>query len=82
MNDNPDLYLDIEGHTDNTGESNYNQTLSDKRANAVKKYFISKGIEEKRLTSKGFGETMPVENNKTEAGRQKNRRVVMKLRYP
>lgn len=81
LNDNPDMHLAIDGHTDNVGTDEYNQTLSDNRANAVKEYFISKGISESRITSAGHGETMPIADNKTAAGRQKNRRVEMKLSY-
>ena len=81
LKDNPDMYLDIEGHTDNVGTDDYNQTLSDNRANSVKQYFISKGIEVRRLSSKGYGETTPIADNKTEAGRQKNRRVELRLKY-
>ncbi|MES1197891.1 MAG: OmpA family protein [Chitinophagaceae bacterium] len=81
LKNNPDMYLRIDGHTDYVGNDEYNQTLSDNRANAVKEYFISKGIAENRLASAGHGETMPIADNKTAAGRQKNRRVEMKLSY-
>ena len=81
LNDNPDMYLQIDGHTDNVGSDESNHTLSHNRANAVREYFISKGIAENRLSSAGHGETMPVADNKTAAGRQKNRRVEMKLSY-
>ena len=81
LKENPDLYLDIEGHTDNVGADDYNQTLSDNRANAVKQYFISKGIDASRVNSKGFGESAPVADNNSAAGRQQNRRVVMTLKY-
>ena len=69
----------IEGHTDNEGDDAMNQTLSDKRAAAVKKYFISKGIPEERLASIGYGETVPIADNKTSKGRAENRRVEIKL---
>lgn len=81
LNDNPAMNLAIDGHTDNVGTDEYNQTLSDNRANAVKEYFISKGISESRITSAGHGETMPIADNTTAAGRQKNRRVELKLSY-
>jgi len=55
--------------------------LSNDRANAVKQYFISKGIAESRLFAAGHGQDEPIADNKTAAGRQKNRRVVMKLAY-
>jgi OmpA-OmpF porin, OOP family len=78
---NPDMIIAIDGHTDNVGSDEMNQTLSDNRAITVKNYFISKGIAESRITSAGHGETMPVADNKTAAGRQANRRVEMKLSY-
>jgi outer membrane protein OmpA-like peptidoglycan-associated protein len=81
MQANPAMKLQIDGHTDNVGKDDYNQTLSENRAGAVKNYFISKGIDESRITSAGHGETMPIADNKTAAGRQKNRRVEMKLTY-
>jgi outer membrane protein OmpA-like peptidoglycan-associated protein len=81
LQDNPDMHLAIDGHTDNVGTDEYNQTLSDNRATTVKDYFISKGIAEGRLTSAGHGETMPIADNKNAAGRQKNRRVELKLSY-
>lgn len=69
----------IEGHTDNQGDDKMNQELSDKRAAAVKKYFVDKGIDASRLQSKGFGETTPIAENTSAAGRAKNRRVEIKL---
>jgi len=81
MKDDPNLKLDIEGHTDNVGKPAYNLTLSQNRANAVRDYFISKGIDASRLQATGYGMTKPVADNKTSAGRSKNRRVEMKLKY-
>jgi outer membrane protein OmpA-like peptidoglycan-associated protein len=81
MQANPNIKLFIDGHTDNVGKEDYNQTLSENRANAVKQYFISKGIAESRITSAGHGMSMPIADNKTAAGRQKNRRVELKLNY-
>ncbi len=81
LQQNPQMKLAIDGHTDNVGSDEMNQTLSDNRAGAVKSYFTSKGIDESRITSAGHGETMPIADNKTAAGRQKNRRVEMKLSY-
>ena len=81
LKENPDMNLAIDGHTDNVGNDEFNQKLSNNRAAAVKRYFISKGIEESRITSAGHGRTMPIADNKTAAGRQKNRRVEMKLSY-
>jgi OmpA-OmpF porin, OOP family len=81
MNDEKDLKLTIEGHTDNVGTDEYNHTLSHNRALSVKNYLLSKGVDESRITSQGFGETQPIADNKTAAGRAKNRRVVMKVNY-
>jgi outer membrane protein OmpA-like peptidoglycan-associated protein len=78
---NTNLKLKIDGHTDNVGADDFNLKLSDGRAASVKKYLVSKGIDESRLESEGFGETMPVADNKTAAGRTKNRRVEMKVFY-
>ena len=81
MNDNPDMLLAIDGHTDYVGSDEMNQKLSDSRAASVKAYIISKGISENRIVSAGHGESMPIADNKTAAGRQKNRRVEMKMSY-
>lgn len=65
----------IEGHTDNVGAEDYNMELSEKRANAVKKYLIEKGVSPTRMTSIGYGEDQPLQDNETEDGRAHNRRV-------
>lgn len=70
-----DVKVDINGYTDNRGKDQYNLKLSQRRAEAVRAYLIGKGVAADRLTAKGFGETRPVADNKTEAGRFKNRRV-------
>jgi len=75
MKKNPDLKVEIDGHTDSTGAPAYNMTLSEKRAEAVKKYFVDQGIDPGRLSTKGFGITKPAASNKTKEGRAKNRRV-------
>jgi OmpA-OmpF porin, OOP family len=72
----PDLKLTIEGHTDNVGAAAANQTLSEKRAAAVKAYLVGTAhVDASRLASKGFGATKPVGPNTTAEGRQNNRRV-------
>jgi OOP family OmpA-OmpF porin len=71
--------LTIEGHTDNQGSAPFNKTLSEKRANAVKNYLTSKGIEESRITTVGYGIEKPIADNTTEEGRAKNRRVEFKI---
>jgi OOP family OmpA-OmpF porin len=81
MTENPGMSLKIDGHTDNVGKDDYNQTLSENRAASVKTYLVSKGIDESRITAEGHGETMPIADNKTAAGRQKNRRSEMVLSY-
>lgn len=81
LNDDEKLKLSIEGHTDNVGKADFNKTLSDKRANSVKTYLINKGVDESRLTAEGFGMEVPVADNKTAAGKAKNRRVELKLAY-
>jgi len=63
------------GHTDSIGTAKYNQRLSERRANAIKEYLVSKGIPASKITTIGKGETQPVATNKTAEGRQKNRRV-------
>jgi OOP family OmpA-OmpF porin len=65
----------VEGHTDNTGAADYNLTLSDARAKAVREYLVGKGVAGDRLEAKGFGQERPVGDNKTKAGREQNRRV-------
>ncbi len=73
------VQLEIQGHTDSTGSDATNLTLSDNRAASVRSYLISKGIAEDRLQSRGYGETVPVADNKTKGGRAQNRRVEFKL---
>ncbi|MEC4004232.1 OmpA family protein [Flavobacterium sp. SUN052] len=69
----------IEGHTDSDGKDAANQTLSENRATAVKDYLVEHGIAASRLTSAGYGETKPIDTNKTKAGKANNRRVEVKL---
>jgi outer membrane protein OmpA-like peptidoglycan-associated protein len=77
---NPDYKIDINGYTDNQGNADKNRALSEARAAAVSDYFVKKGIDAGRLSSAGFGDENPVADNKTAAGRAKNRRVELKLR--
>lgn len=80
MKENPTFHIEISGHTDITGGTELNQKLSESRAESVKQYLLEQGIDEDRITAKGYGETMPIADNKTAAGRAKNRRVEMKLK--
>ncbi len=80
LTDNPTYKVEIEGHTDTTGTHEKNMTLSNDRAASVKAYLVSKGVDESRMSSAGYGPDRPIASNKTAAGRAKNRRVEMKLR--
>jgi outer membrane protein OmpA-like peptidoglycan-associated protein len=71
----PDLKIEIQGHTDNTGSAAHNLALSNRRANTVKDFILLFGVNSSQMTSKGFGMTEPVESNDTEEGKAKNRRV-------
>lgn len=71
----PGLNLQVEGHTDSTGSDEFNQKLSEQRANSTREYLIKQGLAEANVAAAGFGKTMPVAENATAAGRQKNRRV-------
>ena len=75
LQQNRDVKVSIEGHTDNVGSAAANQTLSEKRAQAVVAWLSSHGIEGSRLQAKGWGASKPVDDNATEDGRAKNRRV-------
>lgn len=70
-----DTNILVEGHTDATGEESYNKKLSDKRASSVEDYLVTTGVANGRITTKGYGESQPVADNDTEAGRRQNRRV-------
>jgi OOP family OmpA-OmpF porin len=80
MKDHPEVRrVLIEGYTDAKASRTYNQKLSEERAAAVKTYLVEHGVEAGRLRTKGFGERKPVGSNKTEEGREKNRRVVFRI---
>jgi len=79
MKENPELKIKIEGNTDNVEKNADN--LSEGRANAVKTYLVSKGISSDRIEVEGVGSTMPIGDNNTTAGRNKNRRVEIKATY-
>ncbi len=77
----PEANLVIEGHTDNTGDAEKNVVLSQKRCESVKNYLVSKSIDANRLSATGYGQTRPIDDNKTAEGRAKNRRVELKSQY-
>ncbi|HKB71030.1 MAG TPA: OmpA family protein [Thermoanaerobaculia bacterium] len=76
-NDDKNVYLEIQGHTDSTGSPEYNMRLGQERADAVRLYLNQKGVALNRMSTISYGETQPVESNKTKTGRSKNRRVVI-----
>lgn len=76
LQENPELKADIQGHTDNVGNSSDNKRLSSNRAKTVYDYAVKNGISPSRLKFHGFGETKPIDNNSSEEGRAKNRRTV------
>lgn len=75
LNDNQAIRVAVDGHTDSVGSDAYNQSLSERRANAVVDFLVGKGIDRSRLTSTGYGEARPVDSNDTAEGRARNRRV-------
>jgi outer membrane protein OmpA-like peptidoglycan-associated protein len=74
----PALKVEIAGHTDSANSDAYNLDLSQRRADAVMKYFVDHGVEADRMTAKGYGEAEPIADNATQAGRFKNRRVELR----
>jgi outer membrane protein OmpA-like peptidoglycan-associated protein len=78
LKNNPELKFEIQGHTDNSGIAATNLSLSQKRADAVKQQMVDLGIDESRLTSKGFGDTKPIADNASLEGKANNRRVEFK----
>jgi outer membrane protein OmpA-like peptidoglycan-associated protein len=79
LNRNPELKVIIAGHTDNTGDTLNNLKLSQKRAEAVRVYLISRGVDASRLTARGYGDTEPTASNDSAEGRAKNRRVELRI---
>ncbi len=75
LEENPEMRIRLQGHTDNVGAEADNMDLSDRRAKAVRDYLIEQGIDAARLEAKGFGETKPIASNETPEGRQQNRRT-------
>ncbi|MCB0735456.1 MAG: PD40 domain-containing protein [Flavobacteriales bacterium] len=79
LRNNPEIRIEIGGHTDNTGNAKNNVTLSENRAKSVYTYLINQGIDAGRLTYKGYGSSVPVATNDTDEGKAKNRRTEMKI---
>jgi outer membrane protein OmpA-like peptidoglycan-associated protein len=79
LNQYSNTFLRVEGHTDSTGTEEYNMDLSIRRANSVKNLLVQRGVADSCIEVVGFGESMSVATNDTEAGRQKNRRVEIKI---
>ena len=79
LNRKDDERIELQGHTDNVGSAKSNLILSEARANTVRTYLLSKGIDPNRVTAKGYGMTVPVESNKTAEGRAHNRRTEVKI---
>lgn len=71
--------IEVSGHTDSTGSDSYNQSLSERRANTVATYVRNRGVDNERIVTLGFGESKPIADNTSENGRQKNRRVELRL---
>ena len=77
--DNPIVKIEIAAHTDDVGSEEYNMKLSQKRAESVTNYLVSKGIQKERLISVGYGESKPLTSNATPEGRDSNRRTEFKI---
>jgi outer membrane protein OmpA-like peptidoglycan-associated protein len=82
LQDYPDVHLEISGHTDSRGGASYNLGLSQRRADSVRMYFVSRGVAASRLTSIGYGEDRPIADNSTSSGRATNRRTEFRLINP
>lgn len=76
---NPNLRVEIQGHTDDVGSNTANQRLSEKRANSVRDYFVSKGIDANRMTARGYGEDQPLVPNDSQENRSRNRRIQFRV---
>lgn len=75
----PSIRIEIQGHTDDRGKASYNQELSQARADSVREYLVAHGIEEERISSRGFGPDRPVADNDTRSGRAENRRIEFRI---
>ena len=75
LQDNPKIEVEVQGHTDSQGNDNFNMKLSQNRANSVRAYLMKRGVDAARMTAMGYGENVPIADNRTAAGRGQNRRV-------
>jgi len=75
----PNIRVEVAGHTDSVGSEAYNQKLSERRAQAVVDYLVSRGVDPKRLKAVGYGKDQPIASNATDAGRAENRRVELQI---
>ena len=82
LKDNPTIRVHVEGHTDSRGKDRYNLKLSQRRTDSVVRYLVDRGIESSRLQATGYGETRPIDDNRTRAGREANRRVEFIIPQP
>jgi outer membrane protein OmpA-like peptidoglycan-associated protein len=80
LNDNPELHVEISGHTDSEGTDDYNLRLSEERARSVHDYFTANGVNAARLSYRGYGESEPIADNSNPKGRQQSRRVELKIK--
>lgn len=76
---NPDVMIEVAGHTDSTGQASYNMDLSQRRANTVRDYLIANGVDADRIVAKGYGQEQPIADNGTAEGRTLNRRVELRI---
>jgi outer membrane protein OmpA-like peptidoglycan-associated protein len=79
LSDIPSLKIELSGHTDNVGSVSFNELLSQRRADAVVNYLVGKGVDKKRLSAKGYGQSKPVDSNNTAEGRALNRRTEFEI---
>ena len=75
----PDVAVEVQGHTDSLGTDAYNQGLSERRSNSVKRYLVGRGVQGERMTPAGYGESQPIASNETAEGQEENRRVEFKV---
>ncbi len=76
---NPDIVVEVAGHTDSAGSAEYNAWLSDRRADSVRQYLVDRGANSRNLSARGYGEAEPIADNETAQGRARNRRVELRI---